>query len=85
MGRPTSSPFYTVTYKIRNKKLCNLFSSPNITRLIKPKMMKLDGHVAHMREETNACRVLVGEPERNLLLRRPRRRWRIILKRVLQN
>jgi hypothetical protein len=33
------------------------------------------GHVAHMRERRNACRVLVGKPKGKRPLRRPRHRW----------
>jgi hypothetical protein len=32
-------------------------------------------YVARMREKKNACRKLVGKPERKRLLGRPRRRW----------
>jgi hypothetical protein len=33
------------------------------------------GHVARMRAKRNAYRILVGKPEENRLLGRPRRRW----------
>jgi hypothetical protein len=31
--------------------------------MIKPRRMRLAVHVVQMREEKNACRILVGEPE----------------------
>jgi hypothetical protein len=37
--------------------------------------MRWTGHVARMGEKRNACRLLVGKPEREGPLRRPRRRW----------
>jgi hypothetical protein len=36
--------------KLHNEELHNLFSSPNITRMIKSRRMRLVGHVARMRE-----------------------------------
>jgi hypothetical protein len=41
------------------------------------------GHVAHMGENRNAYRILVEKPERDMPLRRPRRRWGIILQWIL--
>jgi hypothetical protein len=37
--------------------------------------MRWAGHVARMGEKWNAYRLLVGEPEGNRLLGRPRLRW----------
>jgi len=37
--------------------------------------MRWAGHVARMEEERGAYRVLVGKPEGNKPLGRPRRRW----------
>jgi hypothetical protein len=48
-------------------------SSPNIIRMIKSRRMKWSGHVARMGETRNACRTLVGKPEGNRPLGRPRR------------
>jgi hypothetical protein len=53
----------------------NLYSSPNIIRMIKSRRMRRAGQVARMREKRNACRILVGKPEGKRTLRRPRRRW----------
>jgi hypothetical protein len=53
----------------------NLYSSPNIIRLVKSMKMRWAGHVARMGETRNACRILVGKPEGNRPLGRSRRRW----------
>jgi len=37
--------------------------------------MRWAGHVARMGEERGVCRVLLGKPEGNRPLGRPRRRW----------
>jgi hypothetical protein len=61
--------------KLHNKELHNLYSSPNIIRMIKPKRMRWAGHVARMGETRNAYRILVGKPEGNKPLGRSRYRW----------
>jgi hypothetical protein len=43
--------------------------------MIKPRKMKWAWHVARMGEKTNACRILVRNPEGKRPLGRPRRRW----------
>ena len=53
----------------------NLYSSPNIVRVIKSRRMSLAGHVVRMGEERVVYRVLVGKPEEKRPLGRPRRRW----------
>jgi hypothetical protein len=50
--------------KLHNEKLQNLYSSPNIIRIIKSRRMIWSGHVARMGEKRNAYGMLVGEPER---------------------
>jgi hypothetical protein len=42
--------------------------------MIKSRRMRLAGHVARM-ENRNTCRILVGKPEGNKPLGRPRYRW----------
>ena len=42
-------------------ELNDLYSSPNIVRVIKSRRMRWAGHVARMGEERGAYRVLVGE------------------------
>jgi hypothetical protein len=60
--------------KLHNEELHNLYSSPDIIRQFKSRRMRWAGHVARMGEERKMYRVLVGKPERNRPLRRPRRR-----------
>ncbi|KAJ4429771.1 hypothetical protein ANN_21975 [Periplaneta americana] len=61
--------------KLHNTELHALYSSPDIIRNIKSRRLKWAGHVEHMGESRNACRVLVGRPEGKRRLWRPRRRW----------
>jgi len=49
--------------KLHNKELNNLYSSPNIVRVIKSRRMRWVGHVARMGEGRGVYRVLVGNPE----------------------
>ena len=60
---------------MHNEELNDLFSSPNIVRVIKSRRMRWAGHVARMGEERGVYRVLVGKPEGKRPLGRPRRRW----------
>jgi len=61
--------------KLHNEELNNLYSSPNIVRVIKSRRMRWAGHVARMGKERGVYRVLVGKPEGRRPLGRPRRRW----------
>ena len=61
--------------KLHNEDLNNLYSSPNILRVIKSRRMRWAGHVARMGEGRGVYRVLVGKPEGRRPLGRPRRRW----------
>jgi hypothetical protein len=61
--------------KLHNDELHDLYSSPNIVRVIKSKMTRWAGHVARMGEGRGAYRVLVGRPEGKRPLGRPRSRW----------
>jgi hypothetical protein len=56
-------------------ELNDLYSSPNIIRVIKSRRMRWAGHVARMGEKRGAYRVLVGRPQGRRPLERPRRRW----------
>jgi hypothetical protein len=47
--------------KLHNEELHNLYSSPNIIRMIKSRRMRWAGHVARMGEKRNTCRILVGK------------------------
>jgi hypothetical protein len=49
--------------KMHTEELHNLYSSPNIIRMIKSRMMRWAGHVARMGKTRNAYRMLLGKPE----------------------
>jgi hypothetical protein len=61
--------------KLQNDERHDLYSSPNIVRVIKSRRMRWAGHVARMGEGKGAYRVLVGRPESKRPLGRPGRRW----------
>jgi hypothetical protein len=61
--------------RLHNEELNELYSSPNIIRVIKSRRMRWAGHVARMGDGRGAYRILVGRSERRRLLGRPRRRW----------
>jgi len=61
--------------KVHNEELNNLYSSPNIVRVIKSRRMRWAGHVARMGEGRDVYKVLVGKPEGRRPLGRPRHRW----------
>ncbi|KAJ4436020.1 hypothetical protein ANN_18646 [Periplaneta americana] len=61
--------------KLHNAELQALYSSSDIIRNIKSRRFRWAEHVARMGESRNAYRVLVGRPEGNRPLGRPRRRW----------
>ena len=61
--------------KLHNEELSDLYSSPNIVRVVKSRRMRWAGHVAHMGEGRGVHRVLVGKPEGKRPLGRPRHRW----------
>jgi len=60
--------------KLHNEELSDLYSLPNIVRVVKSRRMRLAGHVAPMGEERVVHRVLVGKPEGKKQLGSPRRR-----------
>jgi hypothetical protein len=61
--------------KLHNEDLNDLYSLPNIVRVVKSRRMRWAGHVARMGEDRVAHRVLVGKPEGKGSLGRPRSRW----------
>jgi hypothetical protein len=70
--------------RLHNEELNDLYSSPNIIRVIKWRRMRWAGHVARMGEKRGAYRILVGRPEGRRPLGRPRRRWEDNIKIDLQ-
>jgi len=66
---------FNVLRDLDNEELNDLYSSPNIVRVIKWRRMRRAGHVARMGEERGVYRVLLGKPEGRRPLGRPRRRW----------
>jgi len=70
--------------KLHNEELIDLFSSPNIVRVIKSRKIRWAGHVVHMGKGRSMYRVLVGKPEGKRSLGRPRHRWGDNIKMGLQ-
>jgi hypothetical protein len=64
-----------ILYLVDCSELHNLYSSPNIIRMMKSRRTRWTGHVARMGAKRNAYRILVGRPEGKIPLGRPRRRW----------
>jgi hypothetical protein len=56
------------------EELVELYYSPSVIKIIKLRSMRWTGHVAQVEEKRNAYRLLVGKPEGNRQLGRPRRR-----------
>ena len=52
-----------------------MYFSPNTVRSLKSRRLKWAGHIARMQQSTNAYRFLVGKPEVNRSIGRPRHRW----------
>jgi hypothetical protein len=61
--------------KLHNDELHDLYSLPNIVRVIKSRRMRWAGHIARMGEGRGVYRVLVGRPEGKRPLGRPRCKW----------
>jgi hypothetical protein len=66
--------------KLHNEMLYDLYSSPNIVRVIKSRKIRWAGHVARMGEGRDVYRVLVGKPEGKSNLGDPGVNGRIILR-----
>ena len=60
--------------KLHNEELSDLYSLPNIVRVVKSRIMRWAGHIARMGKGRGLHRVLVGKPEGKRPLGRPRRR-----------
>ena len=61
--------------KLNKDELRDLYSLPNIAKVVKSRRMRWVGHMARMGEERCVHGVLVGKPEGKRPLGRPRRRW----------
>ena len=61
--------------KLPNEELSDLYSLPNIVRVVKWRRMRWVGHVARMGDRRGVYRFLIGKPEGKRPLGRPRRRW----------
>jgi len=70
--------------KLHNEELSDLYSLPNIVRVVKSRRMRWAGHVARMGQGRGVYRVLVGKPEGKRPLGRLRRRWGDNIKMDLQ-
>ena len=70
--------------KLHNEELNDLYASPNIVRVTKPRRMRWAGHVPRMGQRRGLYRVLVWKPEGKRPLGRPRRRWQDNIKIDLQ-
>jgi hypothetical protein len=70
--------------KLHKKELNDLYSSPNIVRVIKSRRMRWAGYVVRMGERRVVCRLLVEKPEGKSPLGRPRGRWEDNIKMTLK-
>jgi hypothetical protein len=60
--------------KLHNQELHDLYSLPNIVRVVKLRM-RWTGHAARIGKERVVHSMLVGKPEGKRPLGRPRRKW----------
>jgi len=61
--------------KLHNEELNDLYSSPNVFRVIISRRMRWVGHVARIGERRGVYWVLVWKPEGKSPLGRPRCKW----------
>jgi hypothetical protein len=61
--------------RLHNEELNDLYSSPNIIRVIKSRRMRWAGRVARIWEKRGAYRILVGRSEGRRPVGRPSLRW----------
>jgi hypothetical protein len=61
--------------RLHNEELHNLYTSPNVIRVIKSRRMGWAGHVSVMGKMRNAYNILARKPEGKSPLGMPRRRW----------
>ena len=70
--------------KLHNEELNDIYSSPNIVRVIKSRRMRCAGDVARTGEGRDVYRVLVGKPDGKRPMGRLRHRWEGNIKMDLQ-
>ena len=70
--------------KLHNEELNDLYSSPNVVRVIIWRRVRWVGHVARLGERRGVYRVLVGKPEGKRQLGRPKLTWEDNIKMDLQ-
>ena len=70
--------------KLHKEELNDMYSLPNIVRMVKSRRMRWAGHVARMGKDRAVHRVLVGKPEGKRPLGKPGRRWEDNIKMDLQ-
>jgi hypothetical protein len=61
--------------RLHNEELHNLYTSPNVIRVIKSRRMRWLEHVARIGEMRNAYNFLFGKPKGKRPLGRPERGW----------
>ena len=70
--------------KLHNEELNDLYSSPNVVRVIISRRVRWTGQVARLGERRGVYRVLVGKPEGKRQLGRPKLTWEDNIKMDLQ-
>ena len=70
--------------KLHNEELSNLYTLPNIVRVVKLRRMRWAWHAARIREGRGVHRVLVGKPEGRDHWGDPNVDGRIILRRIFR-
>jgi hypothetical protein len=70
---------------LHSEELHNVFSSPDIIKMIKLGRMKWVGHIVRMGEMGNAYKILVRKPEGKRPLGRSRSIWEDVIKMHLRD
>ena len=70
--------------KLHNEELSDLYSLPNIVRVVKSRRMRWAGHVARIGEGRGVRRVMVGKPEERDPWRDPNVNGKIILRYIFR-
>jgi hypothetical protein len=61
--------------RLHNEELHDLYTSPNVVRMITSRRMRRAGHVGRMCEIWKSYKILFGNPEEKRQLERPVFRW----------